>query len=388
MNKKRLELYLNLIQALLECPEGKELALLQANEGLIEPELIKVMEQVATQLAAEGDQERANFLNYWAEKLGQALAKGTESPQPPGEEKRTQAYLNLISSLLNCPSGQESEIISQNRDLIDAGLVRVMEQVSRKLAAEGEVEGANCLQEIARQLAESLSSPSPSPSLSSQLAFLKQVLQEIQDSGGAPQAVYLLLQDNLEQLKESLAQVLRHWAEVAFPAIEPELARGLAALLVTFSDLLLQFPLGNRADNLEIALAGYESALPVFPRRTFPEQWATIQNNLGEAYCQRQRGERAENWEIALRCFQRALQIYSQGSHPEQWALVTVNLAEAYRHRLRGSRLSNLERAVAAYGEAWQLRFPPVPLQWQPAQPPAESPAPPASETILEDYWS
>ncbi|WP_155960359.1 hypothetical protein [Fischerella sp. PCC 9605] len=41
-------------------------------------------------------------------------------------EQRQQAYLNLIQSLLNCPEGEESEILAANQDLIDAGFLRVL----------------------------------------------------------------------------------------------------------------------------------------------------------------------------------------------------------------------------------------------------------------------
>ena len=42
------------------------------------------------------------------------------------DEQRLQADLNLIRSLLNSPSGEESQIWQANSDLVDAGLVQVM----------------------------------------------------------------------------------------------------------------------------------------------------------------------------------------------------------------------------------------------------------------------
>ncbi|MCL1475737.1 hypothetical protein [Argonema antarcticum] len=39
------------------------------------------------------------------------------------------AYVNLIQALLDCPSGEETQILKANLDLVDAGLVEVMEQV-------------------------------------------------------------------------------------------------------------------------------------------------------------------------------------------------------------------------------------------------------------------
>ena len=44
-------------------------------------------------------------------------------------EARRQAYLNLIRSLLNCPSGEEKQILQANSELVDAGLVQLMQLV-------------------------------------------------------------------------------------------------------------------------------------------------------------------------------------------------------------------------------------------------------------------
>jgi len=54
-----------------------------------------------------------------------------------------------------------------------------------------------------------------------------------------------------------------------------------------------EFPLGSRANNLEIAITGYQTLLEVYTRQAFPKQWANTQNSLGNAYCIRILGERA-----------------------------------------------------------------------------------------------
>jgi hypothetical protein len=38
---------------------------------------------------------------------------------------------------------------------------------------------------------------------------------------------------------------------------------------------------GNKAQNLEEAIACYKRALEVFTKEAFPEKWAGTQNNLG-----------------------------------------------------------------------------------------------------------
>ncbi len=61
-NKDKTQDYLKLIQALIDCPEGEEKAILEAHQELINPELIKMMEQVVEQMAVEGDRATASFL--------------------------------------------------------------------------------------------------------------------------------------------------------------------------------------------------------------------------------------------------------------------------------------------------------------------------------------
>jgi hypothetical protein len=55
MHQQSLQAYLHLIQQLLACPNGEEWILLRQNEGLVTPDLVQVMEQVANQLAHQGE---------------------------------------------------------------------------------------------------------------------------------------------------------------------------------------------------------------------------------------------------------------------------------------------------------------------------------------------
>ena len=59
-------------------------------------------------------------------------------------------------------------------------------------------------------------------------------------------------------------------------------------MIVKFSNLIQKFEQGNPATNLEIAIAGYESALTVITRDNFPQGWASILQTLVTVYHQRQ----------------------------------------------------------------------------------------------------
>lgn len=150
MNQQRLKAYLDLIQGLLSCPRGEEWILLRQNEQLVNSELVKVMEQVASHLAAEGDVKAAKYLHNWAGKLHHIL---TESiPTSKNNHDQTEAYVELIQALLSCPEGKETEILTAHQELIGPELVGVMKQVASQIAVDGDEETANFLTDLATDL--------------------------------------------------------------------------------------------------------------------------------------------------------------------------------------------------------------------------------------------
>ena len=70
--------------------------------------------------------------------------------------ERQEAYLNLIERVLSCPTGQAPEVLSSCSDLIDAGFVQMLIQISASMAREGDEDTANFLVQLARLLGKSL----------------------------------------------------------------------------------------------------------------------------------------------------------------------------------------------------------------------------------------
>ncbi|NEQ63530.1 MAG: tetratricopeptide repeat protein, partial [Moorea sp. SIO4A1] len=256
------------------------------------------------------------------------------------DEERFQAYLSLIQELLSCTSGKQPEVLNSHQDLVDGGLVQMMQQVAEWLAKEGNKDNAEFLTNVAGQLAKTLglSSTSPTssqlPTADSQFNFLMEVLRATAKSKGNPQVVYPLLQTNLDQIDDNLAVLLRDWATAKLAEVEPELARRIAIDIVNFSTLIQEFPRGSRATNLEIAMTGYEVVGTVFTRKAFPVDWATTQNNLGNTYGNRIKGEKADNLEAAITAFQAALQVRTREAFPVDWATTQNNLGNAYSDRI------------------------------------------------------
>ena len=74
MNEQGGQAYINLIEQLLICADDEERTnILQANQELIDPEFLQVMENYATGLEKQGNNNDAAFLRDMAQQLGQFL---------------------------------------------------------------------------------------------------------------------------------------------------------------------------------------------------------------------------------------------------------------------------------------------------------------------------
>ena len=162
------------------------------------------------------------------------------------------------------------------------------------------------------------------------LKFLGEVLLATRQSNGDSKAIYPLLQQNLDKLDDNFADILRNWATANFSEVEADVAKDIAIYIGNFSILINKFPLGSKANNMEISIAGYEVVLKVFTYKSHREKWATIQNNLGIAYSNRIRGDKAENIEAAIAAYEQALLVRTQTDFPMDWAITQGNLGNAY----------------------------------------------------------
>jgi tetratricopeptide (TPR) repeat protein len=102
---------------------------------------------------------------------------------------------------------------------------------------------------------------------------------------------------------------------------------------------------GDKAQNLERAIAGYENALCIRTETDFPVDWATTQNNLAKAYSDRIRGDKAENLERAIACYQAALTIYT----PQDDPINCLNTSRGLGYL--SFKQSNWQLAIDAYSQ-------------------------------------
>ncbi|HLO51344.1 MAG TPA: hypothetical protein VK211_23220 [Kamptonema sp.] len=245
---------------------------------------------------------------------------------PEINEERIEAYLKVIQDLLICESGQEAETLNGYPELLDAGLVQMMQMAAARVADDGNEEAATFLQEISVQLAEALELSMPEAMPAEYFNFLGEILQTISENPD-PEVIYPILQENEDKLDPVLAEMLQSWARATLPEVDAEEGLALAGVIGNFSNLMQQFPGGDRGSNLEIAIAGYEVISTVFSREQFPDVWAGTQNNLAAAYGDRVYFDRGENLERAIACYENALQVYNLTEFPEEWAKTQNNLA-------------------------------------------------------------
>jgi hypothetical protein len=106
-----------LIEALLTYPD-RAIKILEANEELINSELVEQMELVATQIKSKGSIDAANFLKNIATQIKKALAVYEFRE---ANEDSIRAYQSLIEVLLTYPN-QTSKILATNKKLLIAVL--------------------------------------------------------------------------------------------------------------------------------------------------------------------------------------------------------------------------------------------------------------------------
>ncbi|MGH8000377.1 MAG: hypothetical protein ACREPR_13340 [Brasilonema sp.] len=81
MTEQRQDLYFNLIDQLLRCPNGQEPEIIEAQPELIDAGFIQTILQVATGFAHQGNQDGAQFLMHVARELSKQLGFYPEIPK-------------------------------------------------------------------------------------------------------------------------------------------------------------------------------------------------------------------------------------------------------------------------------------------------------------------
>jgi CHAT domain-containing protein len=357
MVDSRTQDYLRLIDALVTCPNGEESRLLQNKRELVDETLVQIMRLVAAKKQQEGQQNTAIFLLDWAEYLEKTLRE---------------AYWELVKMLLPYSSiNQVQGFLDANPHLMSAGLVKTLEQAAEALSDRGERNKANFLIDIASQIAKKQGLPEPSPlPLKFELGFLLTLFSLVAESNGDPEIIYPFLKNKLYLLHEGFPIVLKEWASKVLSFLKPDQAKDVAIDIYTFSLLISNFKLGNRATNLEIAITGYKAVSSFFTLEAYPEKYAINQIDLGTVYVNRKEGKCLEDLKIALECFLNALNVFTNKDFPKEWARLQFRLGKVYVYAVWGDKQAeSLKNAINYFKAALEVQNPEdTPTSWAETQ--------------------
>ncbi len=113
--------------------------------------------------------------------------------------------------------------------------------------------------------------------------------------------------DNVQRAASHFEQAAGVFTRETYPAEWAQLNMNLG---------LLQLDDELPTDRVEIAIARFKDALTVYTPQSFPERWARVMLNLGIAFSRRSAGDRAENIEQAIAAYQSGLSFYTRDSDP------------------------------------------------------------------------
>ena len=160
--------------------------------------------------------------------------------------------------------------------------------------------------------------------------FILELLQAESSYSGF-QGIYPILKQRQHLLNARFAETLQQVAQNLI-AEHPEAIESIVAIIGNLSIDISDFPRGSRANNIEIAITGYQIVLNNLQPGS--EMFALAQNNLAAAYSKRINGSRAENLERAIEFYQAALTVRTLEDFPIDNVTTLNNLGWAYLAKL------------------------------------------------------
>ena len=134
MDEQRQEAYISLINQLLTCPSGQELAVLNANPTLVDAGLVETLEKVSNLLQQQGRKDAADFLMQIAEQLGRAIEQPASTPNASTSSTQDSQYVffqKLILTAWNNPSSQVVyPLLAANLDKLNDDFIVLLQKWS------------------------------------------------------------------------------------------------------------------------------------------------------------------------------------------------------------------------------------------------------------------
>ncbi|PSB54146.1 hypothetical protein C7B67_00315 [filamentous cyanobacterium Phorm 6] len=311
-------------------------------------------------------------------------------------EIRREAYLNLIDQLLYCPSGEEAKILDVNSELVDTGLVQMMEEVAEYIGVEGNQNGSEFLYNLASIVSDMVRPEdsqnqayynfidaifsTPSESYIELLKAHQHLIDE--------QLVVLLLEEATFQEAEGYegaGNMLRRIASQFNGVFNTDLHTSREGKIACF---LLWMELyqtvidtnGNKQAAYQVLEVNSDKLNDEFAAQirfwveiNFPELsieeiadtikvLLDINNWLSELPI----GNKDINLEIAIASYESLLPFVEPDTLLEAWVTLNNDLGFAYYRRIEGDRANNLARAINYYQLGLQVGNPDdLPQVWR-----------------------
>ena len=392
MNEARIEAYLALIQALLQCENGQEPALLQANAELLDAGLVAVMGQYADFLQQQGEDNRAGWLRNMAQQLGQFLDAPRDNQNP---------YISFLQTLLQTVAESDGNpqviypLLDNNLHLLDENLVNLLRAWGNQTREQASPGGIYLLGPLLYSLAEAFYRfPKGNPGINLAIAvygyevcatiyrqlgldrFKRELARTLTDLGLAYRNQAELGKEPVANLARAIATHTEAATILRQPGLESEVETKFTALSSAYyiqKDLAtnliglgsaygLQAELEKEPMSLERAIAAYTEATTICRQPGLEGDLAGTLSGLGNAYSiQAQLGqEPVVNLELAIATHTEATTVcrplgLERLIGAERALAINLNgLGNAYRTQARLGKepVANLERAIANYREA------------------------------------
>jgi tetratricopeptide (TPR) repeat protein len=261
--------YMQLVEALLNCPNGTEAEILHAHQHLIDTRLVLTLQQFATMLVDIGENQAADFLRSIAAPLTEALSNSGSSFIPT-------EYLDFLGDILRATSGSngDAQVVY---DLLEANL----DKVNIELAQALDDWATSTLTVVKPQIAQSIGAD---------IVNFSTLIEKF--PGGSQE-------HNLEIAIAGYEVALRAFRRDKSPRKWAEIQNHLGYI---YSKRLF----GEKAMNLEVAIECFRAALEVFEESKFTAEWGATLNYLGVAYQNRIMGDKTNNLQIASQYFDAA----------------------------------------------------------------------------------
>ena len=346
MNEARREAYLALIQALLQCENGQEPALLQANAELVDAGLVAVMGQYADFLQQQGEDNNAGWLRNMAQQLGQFLDAPRDNQNP---------YISFLQTLLQTVAESNGNrqviypLLDNNLHLLDENLVNLLRASGNQTKEQASPEETNQLGRLFYSLAYAFHEfPRGNPRINLDIAIYgyefcatterrqpgleRDLAQTLTNLGNAYWTQAQLGQEPVANLERAIA----NYTEAATIRRQPGLERDLARTLNNLGNAYrTQAQLGQEpVANLERAIAFYREALSFLNPTLLPADTLTTGRNLGNL------GFKQGWWDIALEGYRVAVEAVEQS---RAWAT-----SEALRQEIVRESIDVYENLIQA----------------------------------------